>query len=88
MGASLTRQFEFVLSQWINHGTFTGLDQEKDLIAGNDDGTGTFNIPRRPIRRRLTGLHRFVVTRDGEYCFLPGLRALHGLAELGAGNTS
>ena len=37
---------------------------------------------RRPIRRRLTELPPFVVTRGGEYCFAPGLRALRWLAEL------
>jgi Dyp-type peroxidase family len=84
MGASLARQVEFILSQWINDGAFMGLDQEKDPLVGNNDGTGTFTIPQRPIRRRLTGLHRFVVTRGGEYCFLPGLRALRWLTELGA----
>ena len=37
-------------------------------------------IPRRPVRRRLQGLPRFVVTRGGEYGFMPGLRALRWLA--------
>jgi Dyp-type peroxidase family len=83
MGASLTRQFEFVTSQWINDGNFVGLDEEKDALVGNNDGTGTFTIPQRPIRRRLTGLHRFVVTRGGEYCFLPSIRALRWLCDLG-----
>jgi hypothetical protein len=41
-----------------------------------------FTIPRRPIRRRLESLPPFVVTRGGEYCFAPGLRALRWLAEL------
>ena len=41
-----------------------------------------FTIPQQPIRRRLQGLPPFVVTRGGEYCFAPGLRALRWLAEL------
>ena len=45
-------------------------------------GPGTFTIPQRPIRRRLQDLPPFVVTRGGEYCFAPGLRALRWLAEL------
>ena len=53
IGAHLDRQFEFVKSQWLNDGSFIVLDQEKDLLAGDNDGTGTFTIPRRPIRRRL-----------------------------------
>jgi hypothetical protein len=41
-----------------------------------------FTLPRRPVRRRMQGLPRFVVTRGGEYCFIPGLRALRWLADL------
>jgi hypothetical protein len=46
-----------------------------------EDG-GEFTIPERPIRRRLTGLPDFVVNRGGEYCFMPGLRALRWLPDL------
>ncbi|HET6318552.1 MAG TPA: Dyp-type peroxidase [Chloroflexota bacterium] len=84
IGAHLGRQFEFVKSQWLNDGNFTGLDEEKDLLVGDNDGTGTFTIPRRPVRRRLHGVERFVITRGGEYCFLPSLSALRWLATLGA----
>ena len=49
--------------------------------TGASDGTGAFTIPQRPIRRRLQSLPPFVITRGGEYCFAPGLRALHWLAE-------
>src|SRR5262249_42269663 len=56
MGASFARQFEFVKSQWLNDGNFVGLDQEKDVIVGDNDGTGSFTIPARPIRRRLHGV--------------------------------
>ena len=45
MGAYLARQFEFVKSQWHNDGNFAGLADEKDLIAGANDGSGTFTIP-------------------------------------------
>ena len=38
-----------------------------------------------PIRRRLPDVPPFVVTRGGEYCFAPGLRALRWLAELDPG---
>ena len=82
VGAHLGRQFEFVQSEWINDGDFLGLGDAKDPIAGAHDGAGTYSIPRRPIPRRLHGLPRFVVTRGGEYCFMPGLRALRWLAEL------
>ena len=82
MGAHLARQFEFVKSQWHNDGDFVGLADEKDPIAGANDGTGTFTIPKRPVRRRLHGIPRFVTTKGGEYCFMPSIRALHWLAEL------
>ncbi len=82
VGAHLGRQFEFVQSEWINGGAFAGLGDAKDPVCGSIDGTGSVSIPRRPIPRRLQGLSRFVVTRGGEYCFMPGLRALRWLAEL------
>jgi Dyp-type peroxidase family len=82
LGAHLKRQFEFVQSEWVNDGVFIGAPSEKDPISGTNDGTGVFTLPRRPIRRRLQGLPRFVVTRGGEYCFIPGLRGLRWLADL------
>ncbi|MBN8228382.1 Dyp-type peroxidase [Corallococcus macrosporus] len=82
IGAHLGRQFEFVQAEWVNGGEFLGLGDAKDPIAGAHDGAGDFSFPKRPIPRRLQGLSRFVVTRGGEYCFMPGLRALRWLAEL------
>ncbi len=82
VGAHLGRQFEFVQSQWINDGVFAGLEGSRDPIAGANDDPATFQVPRRPIPRRLSGIQRFVVTRGGEYAFMPSLRALRWLAEL------
>ena len=82
LGSHLKRQFEFVQSEWVNDSTFIGGSDEKDPVTGANDGTGVFTIPRRPVRRRLKGLSRFVITRGGEYCFVPGLRALRWLANL------
>jgi Dyp-type peroxidase family len=81
VGAHLDRQFEFVQSEWVNDGRFIGAPAEKDPLLGANDG-GQFTIPKKPIRRRLDGLPAFVVNRGGEYCFLPGLRALRWLAGL------
>jgi Dyp-type peroxidase family len=78
VGAHIGRQFEFVQSQWINDGVFFGADADKDPIAGSSEIN--FTLPRRPVRRRLKGIPRFVVTRGGEYCFMPGLRALRWLS--------
>jgi Dyp-type peroxidase family len=80
--AHIKRQFEFVQTQWVNDGIFRGAPGEKDPIVGPNDGTGVFTIPRQPVRRRIRGLPRFVINRGGEYCFMPGLRALAWLAEL------
>jgi Dyp-type peroxidase family len=82
VGAHLKRQYEFVKIQWLNDGIFIGAPAEKDPHVGPNDGTGTFTIPQRPIRRRLTELPPFVVTRGGEYCFVPSRRALQWLADL------
>ena len=82
VGAHLKRQFEFVQSEWINGGEFLGLGDAKDPVTGSADGAGSYSIPRRPLPRRLHNLARFVVTRGGEYGFMPGLRALRWLAEL------
>ena len=82
IGAHLRRQFEFVQSEWLNNGVFIGSGGDKDPLAGANDGTGKFIIPRKPVRRSLSNLSRFVVTRGGEYCFMPGIRALRWLADL------
>jgi Dyp-type peroxidase family len=81
IGASLSRQFEFVQSEWVNQGIFIGAPGEKDPMSGSNDGTGVFTIPKQPIRQRLQGLPQFVTNRGGEYFFLPGMRALQWLAD-------
>ena len=81
-GSHLKRQFEFVKTQWLNDGIFIGAPREADPLVGRPDGLTAFTIPKQPIRRRLKDVPPFVVTRGGEYCFAPGLRALRWLAEL------
>jgi Dyp-type peroxidase family len=81
--ADLDRQFEFVQTQWINDGMFIGTPEEQDPLVGPHVEPGDhFTVPQVPIRRRLTGLPQFVVNRGGEYCFMPGLRALRWITEL------
>ncbi|MET8244943.1 Dyp-type peroxidase [Streptomyces sp. NPDC005202] len=82
IGAHLGRQFEFVQSQWLNDSVFFGGEDGKDPVTGSQDGSTGFTVPRRPVRRRLATLPRFVVTRGGEYCFLPSLSALRWLGGL------
>jgi len=82
VGANLGRQFEFVQSEWMNDGSFFGGGAAKDPVAGSSSSTDIFSFPRRPLAMRLKGLPRFVITRGGEYCFLPSLNALRWLGEL------
>jgi len=82
IGAHLHRQFEFIQSQWVTDGNFISHGTEQDPLIGNNEGEGVFTIPRAPVRRRLHGLPRFVSVRGGEYCFMPGLRALQWIANL------
>jgi len=84
IGAHLRQQFEFVQSQWVTDGNFINHAAEQDPIIGNNEGDGIFTVPKTPIRRRLHGLPRFVAVRGGEYCFMPGLRALQWLAGMNA----
>jgi Dyp-type peroxidase family len=87
IGAHLQRQFEFIQSQWVTDGNFISHGTEQDPLIGNNEGEGVFTIPRKPARRRLHGLPRFVTVRGGEYCFMPGLRALRWLAALDSPST-
>ena len=82
VGAHIGRQFEFVQSEWINDGIFFGGGDDKDPITGSNGRGGSFTLPRKPVRKRLQGIPNFVVTRGGEYCFMPGLRALRWLSDL------
>ena len=88
IGVHQRQQFEFVQSQWITDGNFISHGREEDPILGNSGGEGVFTIPKRPVRRRLHGLPQFVAVQGGEYCFMPGLRALKWLAGLKAGATA
>jgi Dyp-type peroxidase family len=83
--ASLVRQFEFAQNVWVNDRNFHELGNERDPVCGNHDGTLEYKIPKRPIRKKITGLPAFTNVRGGAYFFLPGLKALRYLASLGGG---
>jgi hypothetical protein len=86
IGVSLRDQFEFLMREWINDGTFApGLGRSKDPLAGDHaDAGGRFVIPAGggAPARVVTGFSRFVTTRGSAYCFLPSLAALRYLAAL------
>ncbi len=81
LGASISRQFEFVQNAWLSSATFAGLAAETDpLLGGRELGDG-FSQPREGHPpRHLSGLPRFVTVLGGAYFFLPGLRALRYIA--------
>ena len=81
--ASLIRQFEFAQNVWVNDKNFNELGNERDPIIGAQDGTLEFKIPRRPIRKKITGLPALTTVRGGAYFFLPGLSALRWLSDRG-----
>jgi deferrochelatase/peroxidase EfeB len=86
IGVSLKDQFEFLMSDWSNKGSFApGLRNTKDPVIGNNSASGgTFLIPmenqKHPIE--LTGLSRFVTCRGAAYCFLPSATALRYISAL------
>jgi len=68
--ASLVRQFEFAQNVWINDPNFHELGNERDPIIGNQDGTFDLTIPKRPIRKKITGLPAFTTLKGGAYFFI------------------
>lgn len=82
IGVSLRDQFEFLMREWINDGTFApGLGTTRDPLAGdNDPADSKFIIPTEAGTKVVSGFSRFVTTRGSAYCFLPSLTALRYLA--------
>ncbi|HBE28890.1 MAG TPA: hypothetical protein DDW25_08380, partial [Ktedonobacter sp.] len=74
-------QFEFIQHTWINNPHFDELYDDADPIVGTHypDG-GTFTMQAKPVRKRVTGLPRFVSVVGGAYFFMPGIRAIRYLA--------
>ncbi len=84
--ASLVRQFEFAMNVWANDPNFHELGNERDPIFGTQDGKFDITIPKRPIRKKITGLPAFTTIRGGAYFFLPGINALRYLTSLNDGH--
>ncbi len=82
--ASLVRQFEFAQNVWANDKNFHELENERDPIIGTQDGTLEYKIPKRPVRKKITGLPSFTTVRGGAYFFLPGIKGLRYLAGIEA----
>ncbi|HEX3443347.1 MAG TPA: hypothetical protein VHS80_01415 [Chthoniobacterales bacterium] len=83
LNANITRQFEFLQNAWINSSKFSGLTGESDPLLGNRvptpgcPVTTDFTLQNSGgLRRRISGMPRFIKVRGGAYFFLPGIRAL------------
>jgi len=76
ISAKAMATMEFLQTEWINNGNFMNLDDERDPNVGLQEDSGTFTIPRDPVRRRIHGIDTFNVLRGGEYFFMPSLSAL------------
>jgi len=90
LNANIQRQFEFVQGAWLMSTKFNGLHEESDPLLGNRlaGAAGTrcdyFSLPQADgPAQRLEGLPQFVTVTGGAYFFLPGIRALRFLAQLG-----
>ena len=82
--ANIARQFEFIQHTWINNPNFDGLYDDTDPILGvHSPNGGTFTIQANPVRKRVTGLPRFISVLGGAYFFMPGISAFRYLANLG-----
>jgi len=86
--ASIKRQFEFVIQQWINYGNDFRLANDKDPILGNHtekDGVGNGRMVIQGDQNNpphfLSKIPLFVETRGGEYFFIPSLTALRMIGE-------
>jgi deferrochelatase/peroxidase EfeB len=83
--ANLSRQFEFVQSNWAMNPTFAGLSRDPDPLLGAQRTypfpAGDFTMPGCPTRR-VHGLPRVVEVRGGAYFFMPSRAALTYLAKL------
>ena len=84
LNANIERQFEFVQHTWCNSEGFASLRDEKDPLLGDqpEGEGGRFTLPQPLLRKRLTGLPRFVTVRGGGYFFLPSVSALRYLVAL------
>lgn len=85
IGVSIKDQFEFLMSEWINGGSFApGIYGTTDPILGNSpEGENKFVIPReneKPVV--ISDFPRLVTTRGSAYTFLPSFTGLRFIADL------
>ncbi len=81
--ADIENQFEFVQQQWMNYGNDFGLGNDKDPMIGShlDDDLHVIGADGRNPLHICRNLPQFVVTRGGEYFFVPSRTALRLLSD-------
>ena len=86
MNANLSRQFEFMRSNWIINPTFAGMSRDPDPLLGSQRAcpfpASNFTLQGYPPRQ-LRNVPRVVETRGGAYFFLPSRSALLHLSREG-----
>ncbi|MFP5361211.1 MAG: Dyp-type peroxidase [Thermoleophilia bacterium] len=83
--ASIFRQFEGVQTPWINDGNIFGLGTDRDFLLGEPSGAGGKMTIQGEKPFFLSPQEAFVVTRGGEYLFVPGISGLRAIADGVAG---
>lgn len=83
--ANLSRQFEFVQSNWAQNPTFAGLSRDPDPLTSCQRRfpfpAATFTLQGCPPRR-VHGVPRVVELRGGAYFFMPSRSTLSYLSQL------
>ena len=80
---SLFRQFEFVQQQWINYGLDFESGNDTCPVIGNRLHSDKFVVPAGAAGATpfiAAGLPEFVVTRGGDYYFVPSISAIRMIA--------
>lgn len=79
--ADFERQFEFIHQRWMRNFRFGALHHEDDPIVGAPkQPSKTFTVPALPSGIEVS-LKDLTDTMGGGYFFLPGIKALHFIAE-------
>lgn len=81
ISARALQTVEFLQREWINHGNFAGLSEERDPMVGLQPEGACFTIPKQPVRKRVCGIQTFNILKGGEYLFMPSLPALRWLSD-------
>jgi Dyp-type peroxidase family len=80
--SSLFRQFEFIQQQWMNYGLDFDAGNDACPLIGGRTMSAKHVVPAGPDTAPFIagGLPEFVLTRGGDYFFLPSLTALRMIA--------